>query len=113
MNQLDVLLLVLLLPFTFRGYSRGFCREAFGLAGSITGVLAAGAMGPAAAKVLLAERLAPPVAAQALGRAVVFVRTWGGAARLGRIAARRACPVPLGRLNRFAALLFGSAQGAA
>src|SRR6266481_880564 len=58
MNQLDVLLLVLLLPFTFRGYSRGFCREAFGLAGSIAGVLAAGAVGPAAAKVLLDERLA-------------------------------------------------------
>src|SRR5437879_2141996 len=60
MNQLDVLLLVLLLPFTFRGYSRGFCREAFGLAGSIAGVLAAGAVGPAAAKVLPDERLAPP-----------------------------------------------------
>ena len=71
MNQLDVLLLVLLLPFTFRGYSRGLCREAFGLAGSIAGVLAAGVAGPAAAKVMLDERLAPPVAAQPLGWAVV------------------------------------------
>src|SRR5213596_722239 len=58
MNQLDVLLLVFLLPFTFRGYSRGLCREAFGLAGSIAGVLAAGVAGPAAAKVRIAERLA-------------------------------------------------------
>src|SRR6266700_91547 len=75
---LAVLLLVLLLPFTLRGYSRGLCREAFGLAGSIAGVLAAGVAGPAAAKVLLDERLAPPVAAQPLGWAVVFVGTWVG-----------------------------------
>ena len=113
MNQLDVLLLVLLLPFTFRGYSRGFCREAFGLAGSIAGVLAAGAVGPAAAKVLLDERLAPPVAAQPLGWAVVFVGTWVVAALLGRIADRLASALLLGGLNRFAGMLFASAKGAA
>src|SRR6266513_1381013 len=76
MNQLDVLLLVLFLPFTFRGYFRGLCREIFGLAGSIAGVVAAGAVGPAAAKVLLDEHLVPPVAAHPLGWAVVFVGTW-------------------------------------
>src|SRR5204862_7659957 len=90
MNQLDVLLLVLLLPFTFRGYSRGLCREAFGLAGSIAGVLAAGVAGPAAAQVLLDERLAPPVAAQPLGWAGVLVRAGGGAAPPGRVPGRPA-----------------------
>jgi len=99
MNQLDVLLLVLFLPFTFRGYFRGLCREIFGLAGAIAGVLAAGAVGPAAAKVLLHEHLAPPVAAQPLGWALVFVGTWVVAALLG--------------LNRFAGMLFASAKGAA
>ena len=113
MNQLDVLLLVLLLPFTFRGYSRGLCREAFGLAGSIAGVLAAGAVGPAAAKVLLDEHLAPPVAAQPLGWAVVFLGTWVVAALLGRIAERLASALLLGGFNRFAGMLFGSAKGAA
>jgi membrane protein required for colicin V production len=113
MNQLDVLLLVLLLPFTFRGYSRGLCREAFGLAGSIAGVLAAGAAGPAAAKVLLDERLVPPVAAQPVGWVAVFVGTWVVAALLGRVAERLASALFLGSLNRFAGMLFGSAKGAA
>ena len=113
MNQLDVLLLVLLLPFVFRGYSRGLCREAFGLAGSIAGVLAAGAVGPAAAKMLVDERLAPPVAAQPLGWLAVFVGTWLVAALLGRIVERLASVLLLGGLNRFAGMLFGSAKGAA
>src|SRR5205809_4978058 len=113
MNQLDVLLLVLLLPFTFRGYSRGLCREAFGLAGSIAGVLAAGVAGPAAAKVLLDERLAPPVAAQPLGWAVVFGGTWVVAALLGRIAERLASALLLGGFIRVAGMLFGSAKAAA
>src|SRR5881392_4237775 len=112
MNQLDVLLLVLFLPFTFRGYFRGLCREIFGLAGAIAGVLAAGAVGPAAAKVLLHEHLAPPVAAQPLGWALVFVGTWVVAALLGRIADRLASALLLGGLNRFAGMLFASAKGA-
>jgi membrane protein required for colicin V production len=113
MNQLDVLLLVLLLPFTFRGYFRGLCREAFGLAGSIAGVLAAGAVGPAAAQILLDERLAPPVAAKPLGWVAVFVGTCVVAALLGRIVERLASALLLGGLNRFAGMLFGSAKGAA
>src|SRR5437016_13482036 len=84
MNQLDVLLLVLFLPFTFRGYFRGLCREIFGLAGSIAGVSAAGAVGPAAAEVLLDEHLVPPVAAHQRGWAVVLVRTVVVGALLGR-----------------------------
>src|SRR5439155_1200671 len=102
MNQLDVLLLVLFLPFTFRGYFRGLCREIFGLAGSIAGVVAAGAVGPAAAKVLLDEHLAPPVAAHPLGWAVVFVGTWVVAALLGRIADRLASALLLGGRGRSA-----------
>src|SRR5205809_762324 len=57
MNQLDVLLLVLFLPFTFRGYFRGLCREIFGLAG----MLFASAKGAALMgfTLLLIERAAP------------------------------------------------------
>src|SRR5438552_15592577 len=113
MNQLDVLLLVLFLPFTFRGYFRGLCREIFGLAGSIAGVIAAGAVGPAAAKVLLDEHLVPPVAAHPLGWAVVFVGTWVGAALLGRVADRLASAVPLAGRHPFAGMLFASARGTA
>src|SRR5207245_9911361 len=101
MNQLDVLLLVLFLPFTFRGYFRGLCREIFGLAGAIAGVLAAGAVGPAAAKVLLHEHLAPPVAAQPLGWALVFVGTWGVPALLRRLAAPLPARPLLGGPHRF------------
>src|SRR5438552_16386881 len=100
MNQLDVLLLVLLLPFTFRGYSRGLCREAFGLAGSIAGVLAAGVAGAAAAKVLFDGRLGPPGAGRPRGWAGVFVGTWVGAALLGRSAERLASAPPPGGLTR-------------
>src|SRR5438093_147118 len=89
MNQLDVLLLVLFLPFTFRGYFRGLCREIFGLAGSIAGVIAAGAVGPAAAQVLLDEHLAPPAAAHPPGWAVVVVGTAVVAALRGLIAVPR------------------------
>ena len=113
MNQLDVLFLVLLLPFVFRGYFRGLCREAFGLAGSIAGVLAAGAKGTALAHILLDEHLAPPVAAQPLGWAAIFVGTWVVAGLLGRIAERLASALLLGGLNRFAGMLFASAKGAA
>jgi membrane protein required for colicin V production len=113
MNQVDVVLLVLLVPFAFRGYARGLCRETFGLAGTIAGVLAAGAAGPAVAQALLAQRLVPPVAAPVLGGAAVFVGTWVVAALLGRIAERIARAFLLGGLNRVAGMLFGSAKGAA
>jgi len=56
-NQLDVLLLVLFLPFHLpRLLPRPLPRD-LRLAGAIAGVLAAGAVGPAAAKVLLHEHL--------------------------------------------------------
>src|SRR5206468_1189782 len=58
-------------------------------------------------------RLAPPVAAQPLGWAVVFVGTWVVAALLGRIAERLASALLLGGFNRVAGMLFGSAKAAA
>ncbi len=113
MNQLDAVLLVLLVPFAFRGYARGLCRESFGLAGSIAGVLVAGAFGPQAAKVLLEEHLVPPVGAQPVAWIGLFFGTWAVAAVLGRIADRLASALLLGGLNRFAGMLFGCAKGAA
>src|SRR2546430_16531504 len=82
MNQLDVLLLVLFLPFTFRGYFRGLCREIFGLAGAIAGVLAAGAPGAAAAEGPPPRHPAPPAAAPPPRRAPGFLRPPVGAAAL-------------------------------
>ncbi len=113
MNQLDVLLLVLLVPFAFRGFSRGLCRESFGLAGMIAGVLAAGALGGQMAKVLLDERLVTPGAAQPVGWVAVFAGVWLLGAILGRIADRLVRALMLGGLNRLAGTLFGAAKGAA
>jgi len=113
MNQLDALLLVLLVPFAFRGYTRGLCRETFGLAGAIAGVLAAGARGQAVAQVLLEQHLVRPALAPVVGWGTVFVAIWVVAALLGRIAERLARALLLGGLNRVAGILFGSAKGAA
>jgi membrane protein required for colicin V production len=113
MNQLDAVLLVLLVPFAFRGYARGLCRESLGLVGSIAGLFVAGAFGPQLGKVLLEKHLVPAVGAQPVGWMVVFFGTWLVAALLGRLADRLASALLLGGLNRFAGMLFGSAKGAA
>src|SRR5258705_532514 len=46
MNQVDALLLVLLVPFALRGWVRGVLREAFGVVGFVSGVIAASARRP-------------------------------------------------------------------
>jgi len=91
----------------------GLCRETFGLAGAIAGVLAAGARGQAVAQVLLEQHLVRPALAPVVGWAAVFVAIWVVAALLGRIAERLARALLLGGLDRGAGLLFGSAKGAA
>jgi membrane protein required for colicin V production len=112
-NQVDALLLVLLVPFALRGYWRGLCREAFGLAGLVAGAAVAGTYSlPLAA--LLAERGTVPVAAsRPVAFAVLFIGTTLVARLLGVLADRLVRALLLGGLNRVAGAAFGFAKGAA
>jgi membrane protein required for colicin V production len=112
-NPLDALLLILLVPFAFRGYFRGFCRESLGLVGVFGGVLVAAAAGPDLAKALLDEHALPPLAAPAVAYAALFLGTIVVAAIAGRIADSLARALLLGGVNRAAGALFGCAKGAA
>ena len=113
MNPLDALLLILLVPFAFRGYFRGFCRESLGLIGVFGGVLAAAAAGPDLAKALLREQALPPFAAWPVAWAAIFLGSILVAAIIGRIADGLARALLLGGVNRVAGALFGCVKGAA
>jgi membrane protein required for colicin V production len=113
MNQVDVLVLVLLAPFAFRGYWRGFCRESFGLVGLLGGTLAAAAGGGALADVLVARGLLPPLAALPAAAVAIFLAVTSAAALLGLFADRVVRAVLLGGVNRLAGVVFGTLKGAA
>jgi len=112
-NQLDALVIVLLVPFTLRGWVRGFCRESVGLAGLIVGGLAAAAWGPAVGAALVARHLMGPVLAEATGCVAVFIGVNVVAHVLGALADRLARALFLGGVNRAAGAVFGLAKGAA
>jgi membrane protein required for colicin V production len=112
-NPLDALLLILLVPFAFRGYFRGFCRETLGLVGVFGGVLAAAAAGPDVAEALLDRHVLPGVAAWPVAWAAIFCATFLLASLAGRIADGLARALLLGGVNRAAGALFGCAKGAA
>jgi membrane protein required for colicin V production len=112
-NQLDALLLVLLAPFALRGYWRGFCRESFGLAGTLGGLVAAAAGGSRVAAVLVARELLSPAAAGPAAFVAVFVVVVVAANLLGALADGLARALFLGGVNRAAGVIFGSAKGAA
>ena len=112
MSPLDALLLILLVPFAFRGWWRGLCRETFGLVGLSGGVLAAAAAGPDLAKVFLDRHLLPPAAALPVAWAALFVGTFVVADLVGRITDRLARALLLGGVNRLAGAAFGSLKGA-
>ena len=113
MNPLDALLLILLIPFAFRGYFRGFCRETLGLVGLFGGVFAAAAVGPGRAPALGARHVLPAVAAWPIAWAAIFLAAFVLAALAGRIADGLARALLLGGVNRVAGALFGCAKGAA
>ncbi|HYR96350.1 MAG TPA: CvpA family protein [Candidatus Binatus sp.] len=113
MNPLDALLVILLVPFAFRGYFRGFCRETLGLVGIFGGVLAAAAAGPGFAQALVDQKALPAVAAWPVACAAIFVTVLVVAAIAGRIADGIARALLLGGVNRVAGALFGCAKGAA
>jgi membrane protein required for colicin V production len=112
-SPLDALLLILLVPFTVRGWWRGFCRESFGLVGLVAGALVAAAAGPELARILLARRLLPPFAALPVAWSAIFLAAWIAAAVVGRLADRLARALLLGGVNRIAGAVFGSLKGAA
>jgi membrane protein required for colicin V production len=112
-SPLDALLLILLLPFTVRGWWRGFCRESFALVGLLAGAFGAAAEGPELAKILIARRLLPPAAALPVAWAGILVGAWLAAGIVGRLADRLAHALLLGGVNRLAGAIFGSLKGAA
>ena len=113
MSPLDALLLILLVPFTVRGWWRGFCRESFALVGLLVGALAAAATGPDVARIIVERHLLPPLAALPMAWATIFLVAWITAAVAGRLADRLARALLLGGVNRLAGALFGSLKGAA
>ena len=112
LNQVDALLAVLLVPFALRGYWRGFCREGFGLAGLLGGVLLAAAVGLSLADALVARHLLPMLAAAPAAYAALFLGTVVVAHLLGALTDRLVRVLPLGSLNRTAGALVGVLRGA-
>jgi membrane protein required for colicin V production len=112
-NQVDVLLLVTLVPFALRGWGRGFCRETLGLTGLVGGVLLATAGGAPLATTLTARGLLSPLAARLAAPATLFAGAVVAAHVVGRVADRLARALLLGGVNRIAGLVFGTLKGAA
>lgn len=113
MSQLDALLLVLLAPFALRGFWRGFCRESFGLAGTIGGLVVAAAGTSRAAALVVERELLSPAAATPAAFVVIFLAVVLAANLLGALTDRLARALFLGGVNRAAGVVFGSAKGAA
>jgi membrane protein required for colicin V production len=110
-NQLDALLLVLLVPFTLRGWARGVFREAFGVAGFVVGALAAAAFAGPVASDLTARGLVAPGRGAMLGAFIVFFAVVIAANLAGRVADRFARALFLGPLVRLAGAGFGAVKG--
>jgi membrane protein required for colicin V production len=104
---------VLLAPFAVRGFWRGFCREAFGLAGLVLGVVVAAAATAPLSGALAGGGSELPWAARATIFVAVFLGVVLAANVLGGVADRIARALFLGGLNRLAGILFGSLKGGA
>ncbi len=111
MNQVDVVLLVLLVPFALRGWWRGFFRETLSLAGLVGGIVAAVAAGTAVSAELAAATGLSPLAARLVACIGLFLAVYLTAWAAGAIAERLARAVALGGVNRAAGLAFGVAKG--
>ena len=102
---------MLLVAFALRGYWRGFCREGFGLAGLLGGVLLAVAAGPSLADAVVKRHLLPLLAAAPASYAALFLGTVVVARLLGAFADRLVRALPLGSLNRAAGAVVGVLRG--
>jgi membrane protein required for colicin V production len=108
-NQLDALLLVLLVPFVLRGWTRGVLREGFG----VVGVLAAAVIGGPVASDLAARGLVAPDRRGMIAALTVLLAVVIAANLAGRIADRFARALLLGPLVRLAGAGFGAVKGLA
>jgi len=110
MNPLDWLLAALLAYSVIRAFMRGFVREAFALAGLITGFFLACWNYP-----IVALRLRGIVNSPPLGNLVAFALILFAiviiAALLGKLLSRTASAVGLGFFDRLGGALFGLARG--
>jgi membrane protein required for colicin V production len=111
-NQLDALLLVLLVPFMLRGWSRGVLREGFGVAGFVAGVLAAAALAGPVASDLTARGLVSPGRGAMIAAFAVFFSVVIAFNLAGRVADGFARALFLGPLLRLAGAGFGAVKGA-
>lgn len=113
MNQVDVILLVLLVPFALRGLFRGLLREAAALVGLIAGVVVAADRWAELAPVL-GERLEVSAeTASVVAPALIFLAVYLLAVLAGALAHRLARTLLLGPVDRTAGFVFGAAKGAA
>ena len=112
MNPIDVLLLVLLVPFAVQGWRRGLCREGFALLGIVGGLIVAVATAPALAGAIIAAGK-PELAAYPIALAVVLVAAIVVARGIGALVARAMRAVFLGGLDRVVGIAFGAVKGAA
>ncbi|MFN8544744.1 MAG: CvpA family protein [Candidatus Binatia bacterium] len=113
MNQVDVVLGVLLVPFALRGYWRGLLREGFALFGIVGGVVAAATSWSELATIFVEHKLLSPVLAGGAAVTAIFVAVYAACQLVGWAADRVAHLVFLGGVNRVAGLAFGLLKGAA
>jgi membrane protein required for colicin V production len=111
-NPIDLLLLVLLVPFAVQGWRRGLCREGFALFGIIGGLIVAVATAPAVAGAIIAAGK-PELAAYPIALALVLLAAIVVARGVGALVARAMRAVFLGGLDRAAGIAFGTLKGAA
>ncbi len=113
MNQMDVVLLVLLVPFALRGLFRGLLREAAALVGLVVGVVVAADRWAELAPVLVDRFGVSPQTASIVAPAAVFLAVYLAAVLIGALAHRLARTLFLGPVDRTAGFVFGAAKGAA
>ncbi len=115
MNQLDALLIVILLLYALRGYSLGFARAIFRLAGWVVGTLVAVKWNPDGAAWLEAHHWVGLPGYPQVARTVAFVGLCLGTCvpfyLAGRVAHKTARAMFLGGVNRLAGIAFGLARG--
>ena len=112
MNPVDVLLMVLLVPFVLNGWRRGLCREGFALLGLVGGLILAVATAPPVAGAITAAGK-PELAAYPIALATVLLTAMIVARVAGMLVARAMRAAFLGGVDRFTGIAFGALKGAA
>jgi membrane protein required for colicin V production len=111
-SPIDILLLVLLVPFAIQGWRRGLCREGFALLGLVGGLIVAVGTAPAVASMIIAAGK-PELAAYPLALAIVLLSMMVAARIVGAVVARVMRAVFLGSFDHVAGIAFGALKGAA